>query len=141
MTLVAPNRKGGRKRLKQIAEDTGLFFKTFDHMPPDLEGHSPLFAVESAGNIDTTQENTAVNRYRCVIFVIRKDHGATEDALDDLAHDLRQALLDRSGSTDDWHMLTIDETPSETGSVITNEAHGVQYRTEDIFVDAILIGC
>ena len=139
MSLVAPNRKPGRKRLAEIAKTTGLFEDVYDHMPPDLEGHSPLFAVESAGNTSTTAENTALNRYRCVLFVRRIDFAATEDALDDLAHALRVELLKQSGSTDDWHFLTIDEQASETGSVVTDETHGVQYRTEDIFIDATII--
>ncbi len=139
MSLIAPNRKAGRKLLKQIAEDTGLFDSTFDHMPPELDGTSPLFAVESYGNAGTSQENTAVNRYRCVIFVRRIDFGEAEDALDDIAYALRKALLEKSSGTDAWHFTQIDDEPSLTGSTVTDETHGVQYRTEDIFVDAIQI--
>lgn len=134
-TLIS--RKTARQRMTTLMQTIATFVNVYDHQIKNFDGKSPVCMVYSDGSRTTFPDYT--RQYHSLFIQIiwkREDGDATEDYIDDLANEVRQALVDNAEIASYWTDLDFDETKSEMGYF---KLEGVQYRYEIIPVEVEVI--
>ncbi len=136
MSLEIPDREPQRRRLHTLMEETGEFQKVWRAMSKSFERKSPVCCVYSDGSGPTLREVNKINGFRIVILVRRdQDAELAEDKIDQLGKKVREKLLAHHND-DLWQGLEFDEEPSIMDYYPSGETDGIQYRYEEIFINA-----
>lgn len=137
ITIIS--REPARKAIAALLETVDDFAAVYPYETKDFGGQSPVAFVHSIST-DMRIANAWAQYHSYLITLLwrRDDAESVEDSIDELANDVRAALIGASGTQTDWTRLFIDgdgqadDSPGLDYPIID----GVQYRREVISVTA-----